>query len=156
MSQATKARGVTGPGEDILLAAATHAQALGEALTALLMRLHHFADWQLLNVTEAQARLLELEFAALGTLFAELTAGTAGLVGEVDGWCARLAQDWPDSDELFELSMGRLSGRGDPRWRALAAWWRDVCGDLDDGSDVEDYHAEPVWADVDAEVLGRA
>lgn len=49
MSQATKAHGVTGPEEDALLATATHAQALGEALIALLTRLHDFADWQLLT-----------------------------------------------------------------------------------------------------------
>ncbi len=90
MSQAAKAHGVTGPGEDALLATATRAQALGEALTALLTRLYDFADWQLANVTETQARALEPELAALGALFAELTAGTAALVGEVDCWCARL------------------------------------------------------------------
>jgi hypothetical protein len=155
MSQVTKAHGATGPGEDALLATATHAQALGEALIALLTRLHDFADWQLLNVTEAQACSLEPEFAALGASFAELTAATAGVVREVDGWCARLVQDWPDSDELFELSMGRLSDRGDLRWRALAAWWRHAFRDLDDRSDVDDDQAEPVWVDVDAEVSGR-
>jgi hypothetical protein len=155
MSQITRAHGVTGPGEDALLATAIHAQALGEALMALLTRLHDFADWQLLNVTEAQACSLEPEFAALGASFAELTAGTAGVLGEVDGWCARLVPDWPDSDELFELNMGRLSDRGDPRWRALAAWWRHAFGDLDDRSDVDDDQAEPVWVDVDAEVSGR-
>jgi hypothetical protein len=155
MSQVTKAHGATGPGEDALLATATHAQALGEALIALLTRLHDFADWQLLNVTEAQACSLEPEFAALGASFAELTAATAGVVREVDGWCARLVQDWPDSDELFELSMGRLSDRGDPRWRALAARWRHAFRDLGDRSDVDDDQGELVWVDVDAEVSGR-
>ncbi len=51
--------------------------------------------------------------------------------------------------------MGRLSDRGDPRWRTLAAWWRHACGHLDDRSDVADYQGEPVWADVDAEISGR-
>lgn len=155
MSQATKAHGAAGPGEQALLATATHAQALGEALTALLTRLYHLADWQLVNVTEAQARDLEPELAALGASFAELAASTTALVGEVDGWRARLAPDWPDGDQLFELSMGRLSDRGDPRWRALAAWWRHACGDLDDRSDADNYHAEPVWVDVAAEVSWR-
>ncbi len=155
MSQPTKAHGVTRPGGDSLLATATHAQALGEALTALLTRLYDFADWQLVNVTEAQAREIEPELAALGASFAELAASTAALVGQVDEWCTRLAPDWPDSDELFELSMDRLSDRGDPRWRTLAAWWRHTCGDLDDRSDADDYQADPAWVDVDAEVSGR-
>ena len=146
---------MTGPGEDALLATATQAQALGAALTELLTRLYDFADWQLVNVTEAQARELEPELAPLGASFAGLAARTAALVGEVEEWCARLAPDWPDSDELFELSMGRLSDRGDPRWPALAAWWRDACGDLDDRSDADDDQADPVWGDVDAEVSGR-
>ena len=81
MSQAPRAHGVTSPGEDVLLTTATQAQALGEALTALLTRLYDFADWQLVNVTEAQARDLEPELAALAVSFAELTASTAGLVG---------------------------------------------------------------------------
>ncbi len=154
MSRASKVP-VTGPGEDALLATATHAQALGEALTELLSRLYDFADWQLVNVPEAQARELESELAPLGASFAGLAARTAALVGEVEEWCARLAPDWPDSDELFELSMGRLSDRGDPRWPALAAWWRHAFGDLDDRSDADDDQADPVWVDVDAEVSGR-
>lgn len=143
---------VPGRGEEALLATATPARALAEALNNLVIRLHDFADWQLVNVTETDAVGLEPELAALRRSLSWLTTGSGVVLGEVDTWCARLGQDWPESDELFVLSMGRLSEEGDPRWRALAAWWRSACSDLDDSPAVDEFHAESVAA---KEVSGR-
>ncbi len=152
MSERSEAAGFCGPGEEVLLATASSAQVLTEQLNAAVLRLYDFADWQLLNVTEAEATALDSELARLRGSFAELGRGVAAVVAEVDAWCARLGADWPEGDELFMLSMARLGRDGDPRWRALAAWWRSNCADPDDrsGADVDE-----TSAGVAAGVSGR-
>ncbi|MBW3613993.1 MAG: hypothetical protein KY439_01605 [Actinobacteria bacterium] len=140
-----------GSGEEGLLATASSAQVLSEQLNGAVLRLYDFADWQLLNVTEAEATALDSELARLRGLFAELGRGVAAVVAEVDAWCARFGADWPEDDELFMLSMARLGHDGDPRWQALAAWWRSNCADPDDrGADVDE-----TSAGVAAGVWGR-
>ena len=151
MSERSEAAEFCGPGEEVLLATASSAQVLSERLNAAVLRLYDFADWQLLNVTEAEATALSGELARLRGLFAKLGRGAAAVVAEVDAWCARLGADWPEDDELCMLSMARLGHDGDPRWRALAAWWRSNCPDPDDrGGDVDETSAA-----VAAGVWGR-
>lgn len=150
MSEPSEAAEFCGAGEEVLLATASSAQVLSEGLNGAVLRLYDFADWQLLNVTDAEATALGGELARLRGLFAELGRGAAAVVAEVDAWCGRLGADWPEGDELFMLSMARLGDDGDPRWRALAAWWRSNCAEPDDrcGPDVDEMStgvAAGVW-----------
>lgn len=132
MSEQSETAECCGAGEEALLATASSAQVLSERLNAAVLRLYDFADWQLLNVTDAEATALDGELARLRGLFAERGRGAAAVVAEVDAWCGGLGADWPEGDELFMLSMARLGDDGDPRWRALAAWWRSNCAEPDD------------------------
>lgn len=143
MSEPFEVGSPCGPGEEALLSTANQAQLLGEGLNSLMLRLYDFADWQLLNVTEAEACALDPDLASLRSLFCELARTAEALVTEMDAWCDRLGGDWPDNHELFVLSMARLGNRGDPRWRALAAWWQSACAQLDDRCEVDpEGHAE--------------
>ena len=152
MAERSEAAECCGAGEEVLLATASSAEVLSEGLNAAVLRLYDFADWQLLNVTEAEATALDGELARLRGLFAEVGRGAAAVVAEVDACCGRLGADWPEGDELFMLSMARLGDDGDPRWRALAAWWRSNCAEPDDRSGRE---RDETSAGVAAEVSAR-
>lgn len=151
MSEPSEVGSPCGPGEEALLSTANEAQVLSEGLNSVMLRLYDFADWQLLNVTEAEACVLDPDLASLRSSFCELARRAEALVAEMDAWCGGLGGDWPDSDELFVLSMARLGNRGDPRWRELAAWWQSTCAQLDDRCEVDPEGP----ADAAVGVLGR-
>lgn len=132
---------VAGPpartGEEVLLATAHAAATLTEDVNRLVERLYHFADWQLLNVTDEEALDLEATLAALQQAFVRHRAEARVLVSDIDEVAAHLGQGWAETDERFELSMRRLGPEGHPAWRRLAAWWRNACAGIEERDEVE-------------------
>ncbi len=124
-------------GEEVLLAAALAAARLTEDVSRLVERHYDFADWQLLNVTDEEALDLEATLAGLQQAFVRHCTQARALVADIDEVAARLAQDWAETDERFELSMRRLCPEGHPAWRRLAAWWRNACAGIEERDDVE-------------------